>query len=359
MKKILYACRSTKGKLNGFFLEKEEKYFVLIYYEMDEMIEYEAIDFKGNLIDAGEGLDLPRITREMLDHEKFIADYSELYKYTKEWDDFPRNCSLIDAVVFGYPKQFKREQAQQMAVVFERKLRFEEGKYKGNNDVLPYYVLQNELREKVIKKDELSPVIKYIGGVEVAYNEQENRMVSAIVILDAESLEVVEKASHEIDITFPYVPGLFSFREIPPILEAFKKLKIRPDLIVCDGQGIAHPKNMGMASHLGLELNIPTIGCTQKRLVGVYDKSKLGQKRGATENLIWGSEIVGVALRTQDNIKPMFVSIGHKISLETAIDWVLKLCTQYQKPETNGRADQLVNQLLKERTEVDFWGDEE
>ena len=152
---------------------------------------------------------------------------------------------------------------------------------------------------------------------------------------------------------------MFSFREIPPILEAYKKLEIKPDLIVCDAQGIAHPKNMGMASHLGLELDIPTIGCAKKRLVGVYDKSKLGQKRGSTENLVWDSEIVGVALRTQDNIKPMFVSIGHKISLETAIKWVLKLCSQYRQPETTRQADQLVNQLLKERTEVDFWGDEE
>jgi len=195
--------------------------------------------------------------------------------------------------------------------------------------------------------------------VDVAYNEQENRMVGAIVILDADSLEVVEKASHEMEITFPYVPGLFSFREIPPILEAHKKLKIKPDLIVCDAQGIAHPKNMGMASHLGLELAIPTIGCAKKRLVGVYDKSKLDQKRGAIEHLIWGSEIVGVALRTQDNIKPMFVSIGHKICLETAIKWVLKLCSKYRQPETTRQADQLVNQLMKERTAVDFWGDEE
>jgi len=359
MAKILYSCISTKGGCNGFSLSIEEEYFVIIFCEMNEMIEYEAIDFKGNLIDSGEGLDLPIITREMLDHEKFITDYLELYKFTKELSDFPLNCSLIDAVVFGYPKQFKREQAQQMAIVFERKLRFEKGEYEGNNDLLPYYVLQNELREKVIKKDELSPVIKYIGGVDVAYNEQENRMVGAIVILDTERLEIVEKASYEMEITFPYFPGLFSFREIPPILEAYKKLKIKPDLIVCDAQGIAHPKNMGMASHLGLELDIPTIGCAKKRLVGVYDKSKLGQKRGAKENLIWGSEIVGVALRTQDNIKPMFVSIGHKISLETAIDWVLKLCSQYRQPETTRQADQLVNQLLKERTEVDFWGDEE
>ncbi len=210
-----------------------------------------------------------------------------------------------------------------------------------------YYNLQNSLREKVIKEDQLAVPIKYIAGVDVAYNDASDKMIGAIVILDSITFKVIEEVSHEMEITFPYVPGLFSFREIPPLIEAFKKLTIKPDLIVCDAQGIAHPKGVGMATHLGIELNIPTIGCAKKRLVGSYDKSSLGLKRGATQDLIYDDILVGKTLRTQDNINPMFISIGHKISLETAIDWVLQLTPNYRLPETTRHADHLVNFLLK------------
>jgi deoxyribonuclease V len=211
------------------------------------------------------------------------------------------------------------------------------------------YDLQNSLSEKVIKEDQLTEPIKYIAGVDVAYHDASDKMIGAIVILDSITFKVAEEVSHEMEITFPYVPGLFSFREIPPLIEAFKKLTIKPDLIVCDAQGIAHPKGMGMATHLGIELNIPTIGCAKKRLVGDYDKNLLGLKRGDSQELIYNNLLVGKALRTQDNTNPMFVSIGHKISLETAIHWVLKLTPDYRLPETTRQADHLVNFLLKKK----------
>lgn len=119
-----------------------------------------------------------------------------------------------------------------------------EGYYEDGFDILPFYELQNEMSTRVIVKDELPRKVNYIAGVDVAYNELEKRMVGAIVVVQADTLEVVEQSYHEMDITFPYIPGLFSFREIPPILEAYKKLKVKPDLIVCDAQGIAHPKSM-------------------------------------------------------------------------------------------------------------------
>jgi deoxyribonuclease V len=212
-----------------------------------------------------------------------------------------------------------------------------------------YYDLQNNLRDKVIKQDQLPKIVKYIAGVDVAYNDGSDKMIGAIVVLNAQTHEVVEQAFHEMEITFPYIPGLFSFREIPPLIEAFKKLTIKPDLIVCDAQGIAHPKGVGMATHLGIELDIPTIGCAKKRLVGSYDKTLLGLKRGDTQELIYNDFLVGKALRTQDNTNPMYVSIGHKISLETAIDWVLKLTPDYRLPETTRQADHLVNYLLKNK----------
>lgn len=210
-----------------------------------------------------------------------------------------------------------------------------------------FYDLQNSLIEKIIKEDQLSQTIRYVAGVDVAYHDASDKMIGAIVILDSESYEVVEETSHEMKITFPYVPGLFSFREIPPLIEAFNKLTIKPDLIVCDAQGIAHPKGIGMATHLGIELNVPTIGCAKKKLVGSYDKNLLGLKRGNTQDLIYNNCLVGKALRTQDNTNPMYVSIGHKISLETAIYWILKLTPNYRLPETTRQADHLVNLLLK------------
>ena len=210
-----------------------------------------------------------------------------------------------------------------------------------------YFDIQNQMRKKVIKEDRFDTPIDFIAGVDVAYNERSNKMIGAAVVLDAQTLVVVDQATHEMEITFPYVPGLFSFREIPALKEAIQKLSIQPSLIICDGHGIAHPKNVGMATHLGIELDIPTIGCGKTKLVGDYDRSTLAEHRGAIHELSWKDELVGVALRTQDNIKPVFVSIGHRISLATAIEWVLKLCPSYRLPETTRQADQLVNKLMK------------
>lgn len=214
-------------------------------------------------------------------------------------------------------------------------------------DLSPYFAIQDGLKESVIRVDELPQPVQYVAGTDVAYDDISQKMVGAIVVLDVETLAVVDKASFAMDAPFPYIPGLFSFREVPPLLEAFKQLKIKPDLIVCDAQGIAHPKGVGMATHLGIELDVPTIGCAKKRLIGSYDKEMLGVKRGAFLPLAVGNETLGVALRTQNNTNPMFVSIGHKISLETAIAWVLKLTPSYRLPETTRQADQLVNLLLK------------
>ena len=211
----------------------------------------------------------------------------------------------------------------------------------------PYFKKQEKMQKKVILKDCLPNTIKYIAGTDVAYHDDGDRMIGAIVVLDAKTLEVVDQASHEMAITFPYIPGLFSFREIPPLLVAFRKLSIKPDIIVCDAQGIAHPKGIGMATHLGIELDVPTIGCAKKRLIGSFDKSKLKPEKGEKLRMFENGKHIGTALRTQKNIKPMFVSIGHKISLPTAIEWVMKLCPKYRLPETTRQADQLVNKLLK------------
>ncbi|MFD0963274.1 deoxyribonuclease V [Pseudofulvibacter geojedonensis] len=346
----LYSLDFTKS--NGYALE----------YENNDRTSFEVYDM-GFLLEKITCVEGKIIEKEITEidiietvKEFNIKDLLEeiSVKYEIEVDDIDSmlgwGLSTYKSVKYDY--KFLKKQYWN----YYHKTNKEMGLYK-NNDFIKYYTEQNKLKDQIIKGDVLPEKIQYVAGVDVAYNEQEQIMVGAIVVLNAETLEVVEQSSHVMDITFPYIPGLFSFREVPAILEAFKKLTMQPDLIICDAQGIAHPKNVGMATHLGIELDIPTIGCAKKRLVGFYEKEKLGSNRADTQELIWNSETVGVALRTQDNIKPMFVSIGHKISLETAIEWVLKVSPKYRLPETTRQADQLVNSILKETTDYDFLDD--
>ena len=210
---------------------------------------------------------------------------------------------------------------------------------------------QLSLSKKVRASDE-KQCVKTIAGVDVAYNEQSSEVVGAITVLNADTLKVLEVQTSIEPISFPYIPGLFSFREVPPLLNAYNKLTITPDLIVCDGHGLAHPRRFGLACHLGVTLDIPTIGCGKTKLLGEFNK--LAEHRGATADLLDNDEVIGKVLRTQDNIKPVYVSIGHKVSLDTAVEWVLKLTPKYRLPETTRQADQLVNKTLKEHREKTY-----
>ncbi|MFS0554781.1 deoxyribonuclease V [Brevibacillus sp. 179-C9.3 HS] len=202
--------------------------------------------------------------------------------------------------------------------------------------------LQRQLAQQVKKEDQLEDV-RYVAGVDVAYHAERDLLVAGVAILDANSLQVVESVVIQDTVEFPYIPGLFSFRELPPLVSAFKELKTTPQLVVCDGQGIAHPRRFGLASHLGVLFDIPTIGCGKTRLLGEYEEP--AQKRGAYSPLIDQGEIIGGVLRTQPNIKPIFVSIGHGISLPTACAWITRLSPKYRLPETTRQADQLVNKV--------------
>lgn len=203
--------------------------------------------------------------------------------------------------------------------------------------------LQQELAKKVETRDRIDH-IKLVAGVDVAYAKENDRLVAAVAVLDAMTLELVETATCEQQAQFPYIPGLFSFRELPPLISALAKLKQTPDLIVCDGQGYAHPRRFGLACHLGVLYDVPTIGCGKTRLLGEHTEP--GQNRGATAELTENGEAIGCVLRTQDAVKPIYVSIGHRISLNTASEWVLKLSRKYRLPETTRQADQLVRRVL-------------
>jgi deoxyribonuclease V len=205
-------------------------------------------------------------------------------------------------------------------------------------------ILQQQLASKVIKEDMINQV-NLVAGVDVAYQKDSNKLVAAVVILDADTLEIVETATAEDIERFPYIPGLFSFRELPPLIKAFAKLQHTPDLVVCDGQGLAHPRRFGLACHLGVILDVPTIGCGKTRLLGEHQEPDT--TRGAIALLVDNNEVIGNVLRTQTNINPIYVSIGHRVSLTTACEWVLKLSPKYRLPETTRQADQVVRTALK------------
>jgi deoxyribonuclease V len=187
--------------------------------------------------------------------------------------------------------------------------------------------------------------VQTVAGVDVAYEKEGERLFAAVVVLDARTLEVIDAATHEARAQFPYVPGLFSFRELPPIVACFEALSVPPDLVVCDGQGRAHPRRFGLACHLGVLFDVPTIGCAKTVLVGEH--TALGAPRGERADLIDGGELVGAALRTQDGVHPVYVSVGHRVSLRTACEWVLRLAPRYRLPETTRAADQRVNALRR------------
>ena len=202
--------------------------------------------------------------------------------------------------------------------------------------------IQNTLRDKVITEDHTARV-HHVGGVDVGFERDNTVVRAAAVVLNFPGLELVDSALARAPVTFPYVPGLLSFRELPAVLEALKLLKITPDLILCDGQGIAHPRRIGIASHLGVLTDIPTIGVAKSLLIGTHEQ--LPSERGAWQPLRDRGETIGAALRTRANVAPVYVSPGHRVSLPTAIHYVLACTTKYRLPETTRHAHRLASVL--------------
>lgn len=201
-------------------------------------------------------------------------------------------------------------------------------------------LVQEQLKNRVITEDQLSKV-NYIAGVDVGFKENYQITQAAVAVLTFPQLELVEQAIAQIPTTFPYIPGYLSFREIPAILEALKKLSINPDLILCDGQGLAHPRRFGLACHLGVLLDSPTIGVAKSLFVGKH--AELDPLKGSWQPLIDRGETIGLVLRSRTNVKPLYLSVGHKISLFTAKDYVMSCLTKYRLPETTRWADKLAS----------------
>jgi deoxyribonuclease V len=201
-------------------------------------------------------------------------------------------------------------------------------------------VLQLTLAERVVLEDDFPP-LRLIAGVDVGFEEQGRVTLAAAVLLDADTLRLIAHSVARIPTSMPYVPGLLSFRELPALLQALRELPQVPDLIYCDGLGIAHPRRLGIASHLEVVTGLPTIGVAKKILVGAHEELPLA--KGSHVPLRHAGEQVGWMLRSKDRVKPLIVSPGHRVSLGTAVELVMACCRGYRLPEPTRLADRLAS----------------
>jgi len=209
--------------------------------------------------------------------------------------------------------------------------------------------IQQWLKKHVVCEDRVSE-IRLIAGVDVAYSKAKEKAYAVAVLLAFPSLEIIEEAIAGAPVTFPYIPGLLSFREGPVALKALKNLKKGPDIILFDGHGIAHPAGLGLASHLGLLLDIPSIGCAKSPLVGEFCQEGLGYEKGSWVPLMEKGETVGAALRTREGVKPIIVSPGHRICIKSAIKVVLACSGKYRIPEPLRQAHLRVRRLPPDKS---------
>jgi deoxyribonuclease V len=205
--------------------------------------------------------------------------------------------------------------------------------------------IQHKLREKIrIEPLDLSKV-RLVAGADISYNRFSDIAHAAFVVIDIKTLRVVGTSAAVHRLSFPYIPGLLTFREGGPLLEAWKALKIEPDVVVFDGQGIAHPRGLGIAAHLGLFIDRPTIGCGKSLLCGTYEN--LGFEAGSTSPLMYKGKQIGAALRTRPGIQPVYVSVGNRIDLKASVAILRKCVTKYRIPEPTRQAHLLANELRR------------
>lgn len=204
--------------------------------------------------------------------------------------------------------------------------------------------IQERLRRRVVESDRFGPV-RHVAAADVSYDRGSPILYAAIVVVDVSSGDVIERAGVRRRVRFPYVPGYLSFREVPPLLDVFARLGQRPDLVLCDGQGRAHPRRFGFACHLGVLLDLPTVGCAKSRLVGTHREP--ASRRGSHVQLRDDGETIGEVVRTRDGVRPVFVSVGHRVSLASARRWVLRLAPHHRLPEPLREAHAEVNRLRR------------
>jgi deoxyribonuclease V len=203
--------------------------------------------------------------------------------------------------------------------------------------------IQENLRDHLILKKTFSRV-KTVGGGDVAYSKNSNLLFGAIIVLSFPDMETLDIATAYGKVFFPYLSGLFSFREGPILIKAFQRLNVKPDVMIFDGQGIAHPRGFGLASHMGLWFDLPSIGCTKRPLLSGF--SSPGPSKGSFKLIKREGKEVGAVLRTKDKVKPVFISPGHRIDLMTSIQLILETCQGFRTPEPLRRAHQLSRKMM-------------
>lgn len=202
--------------------------------------------------------------------------------------------------------------------------------------------IQKQWSRRVVTTDQFGPV-RRVAGVDVGFEDNNQVTRAAIVVLSYPELAPLDSALVKIPTSYPYIPGLLSFREMPAILKAYEQLQLKPDLLLCDGQGTAHPRRFGIACHLGVWLDVPSIGVGKTRLVGSHDA--LPDEKGAWVPLLDKGEQVGAVLRSRKGVKPIYVSTGHRVSLASSVQWVMNCVTRYKLPETTRYAHNLASNL--------------
>ena len=207
-------------------------------------------------------------------------------------------------------------------------------------DVASAREVQETLRSQVIREDALGAV-RYVAGVDVGFEDKGRTTRAAVAVLEFPGLALHHQAISRSPTRFPYIPGYLSFRELPAVLQALDRLTVMPDLLLCDGQGLAHPRRFGLACHLGVLTDIPSIGVAKSRLIGVHDDPP--KEKGRWVPLMDKGETIGAVVCTRNNVSPVYVSLGHRISLPTAIDYVLGCTTRFRLPETTRWAHRLAS----------------
>ena len=209
--------------------------------------------------------------------------------------------------------------------------------------------VQQELRDRLIlETPEIN--LRLVAGADVSYSKGSNEFFASVVVLEMPDMSIVEESTAKGQVDFPYIPGLLSFREAPVLIKALEGVKNTPDVIIFDGHGISHPRGMGLASHMGLILDLPSIGCAKKILVGKHEP--VGNEVGDHEPIVYKDNTVGAALRTKLNVKPVFVSPGHRMDIPSAVEIVLKACRGYKLPEPTRQAHLSVNRF-RESNQID------
>jgi deoxyribonuclease V len=214
------------------------------------------------------------------------------------------------------------------------------GKHRWDVSTNEAIAIQRQLRDQVLTTNGITlATLKTIAGVDASYQDKTGEAKAAVVVLSFPELEVIEQVVITRPISFPYVPGLLSFREAPAVLDALGLLRARPDLLMCDGQGYAHPRRLGLASHLGIYLGMPSVGCAKSRLIGSYDEP--GPAQGSLSPLTDHGEVIGMVLRSKTGTRPLFISIGHMVDLATAVELVTRCLRSFRLPEPTRLADKL------------------